>query len=165
MAGDNSAEAEVMVWQARPVSVHHYEVEVRWSGATTNYRSYSRNHEARVPGRPPIPSTADPKFRGDESRWNPEQLLVASLSECHMLWYLHLCAEAGIVVTDYHDAAAGVMDDVSFQSVTLRPRVTITDAARTDAARELHTEAHKRCFVANSMNFPVTHEPQIVAGA
>lgn len=147
------------------MSEHHYEVEVRWSGATTDYRSYSRNHEVSVPGRPPIPGTADPKFRGDETRWNPEQLLVAALSECHMLWYLHLCADAGIVVTDYHDAAAGVMNDVSFQRVTLRPTVTITDPARAEAARQLHAEAHKRCFVANSMNFPVEHEPTIVTGA
>jgi organic hydroperoxide reductase OsmC/OhrA len=146
------------------VSEHHYEVEVRWSGATSDYRSYSRNHEALAPGRPPIPSTADPKFRGDETRWNPEQLLIAALSECHMLWYLHLCADAGIVVTEYRDTAAGVMDNVSFQRVTLRPRVRITEPERADAARALHAEAHKRCYVANSMNFPVEHEPEILAG-
>lgn len=144
------------------MSEHRYEVEVLWSGATTDFRSYSRNHEARVAGRPAIPSTADPKFRGDKTRWNPEQLLVAAVSECHMLWYLHLCADAGIVVTDYHDAAEGVMDDERFQQVTLKPRVTISDPARADDARALHAEAHKRCFIANSMNFPVRHEPTIL---
>lgn len=144
------------------MSEHHYEVEVVWSGATTDYRSYTRNHEAHAPGRPPILATADPTFRGDPDRWNPEQLLVAALSECHMLWYLHLCAEAGIVVVDYRDSAAGTMDNVRFQRVVLRPRITITDPEHADRARELHEEAHKRCFLANSMNFPVEHEPVIV---
>ncbi|BCK57232.1 OsmC family protein [Nocardia wallacei] len=144
--------------------MHHYEVEVVWSGATTDYRSYSRNHEALAPGRPPLPGSADPVIgRGDADRWNPELLLVASLSECHMLWYLHLCTESGIVVTDYRDAAEGTMDDQRFQRVTLRPRVTITDPARVDAARELHAAAHQRCFIANSMNFPVVHEPAVTA--
>ncbi|WP_216895008.1 OsmC family protein [Nocardia alni] len=147
--------------QPLSVSEHRYEIEVGWSGATTDYRSYSRDHEARAPGRPPIPGSADPKFRGDPTRWNPEQLLVAAASECHMLWYLHLCADAGIVVTDYRDAAVGVMDDERFQQITLRPRVTITDPARADTARDLHSEAHKRCYIANSMNFPIAHEPTI----
>ncbi|WP_280267664.1 OsmC family protein [Nocardia wallacei] len=144
--------------------MHRYEVEVAWSGATTDYRSYSRNHEAFAPGRPPLPSSADPVIgRGDATRWNPELLLIASLSQCHMLWYLHLCTEAGIVVTDYRDTAEGTMNNQRFLQVTLRPRVTITDPAHTDAARELHAEAHKRCFIANSMNFPVDHEPTITA--
>ncbi|MBL1074417.1 OsmC family protein [Nocardia sp. 2] len=141
---------------------HVYEVEVTWAGATTGYRSYSRNHELLAAGRPPIPATSDPKFRGDATRWNPEQLLVGSLSDCHMLWYLHLCAEAGVVVTAYHDTALGVMDDERFQLVTLRPRVTITDLAMIDTAERLHHDAHKKCFIANSVNFPVAHEPTIV---
>ncbi|MBF6330330.1 OsmC family protein [Nocardia transvalensis] len=144
--------------------MHHYEVEVVWSGATTGYRSYSRNHEVHALGRPPLAASADPVVgRGDADRWNPELLLVAALSECHMLWYLHLCTEAGIVVTDYRDAAEGEMDNQRFHRVTLRPRVTITDPSRTDEARALHAEAHKRCFIANSMNFPVDHEPTVTA--
>ncbi|WP_019928414.1 OsmC family protein [Nocardia sp. BMG111209] len=146
------------------MGAHHYAVDVVWSGATTDYRSYSRNHEARVPGRPPIPGSADPQFRGDPARWNPEQLLVAALAECHMLWYLHLCADAGIGVTDYRDAATGVMNDQRFLGVTLHPRITVTDATRVDAAHALHAEAHRRCYLANSMNFPVTHAPIVVAG-
>lgn len=142
---------------------HRYEVEVTWSGATTGYRDYTRNHELLADGRPSIPATADPKFRGDKTRWNPEQLLVASLSDCHMLWYLHLCAEAGVVVTDYHDTAVGTMDDERFQLVTLRPRVTVREPGMIDTARQLHGEAHKRCFIANSVNFPVAHEPTIVS--
>ncbi|MGX1805122.1 OsmC family protein [Nocardia sp. NPDC055321] len=140
---------------------HVYEVEVTWSGETTGYRSYSRNHELLTAGRPPILATSDPKFRGDTDRWNPEQLLVASLSDCHMLWFLHLCAEAGVVVTSYHDTAVGVMDDVRFQQVTLRPKVTVRDASMVDKAVALHSVAHEKCFIANSVNFPVAHEPTI----
>ncbi|MFI1919466.1 OsmC family protein [Nocardia sp. NPDC020380] len=143
---------------------HAYEVETTWSGATTDYRSYSRNHELLTAGRPPILATADPKFRGDRDRWNPEQLLVASLSDCHMLWYLHLCAEAGVVVTGYHDRAVGVMDSERFLEVTLRPEVTVTEPGMIEAAERLHHDAHAKCFIANSVNFPVTHEPKIVTG-
>lgn len=145
------------------MSEHRYEVETVWSGETKDYRSYSRNHELLTAGRPPILATSDPKFRGDDTRWNPEQLLVAALSDCHMLWFLHLSAAAGIVVTSYRDAAVGVMDDERFQTVTLRPHITITDPAMIDAAMGLHKEAHSKCFIANSVNFPVTHEPTIVA--
>ncbi|MEU6558898.1 OsmC family protein [Nocardia nova] len=141
---------------------HRYRVDVVWTGETTDYRSYSRNHEVLATGRPPLPGSADPVVgRGDPERWNPEQLLLASLSQCHMLWYLHLCAAAGIVVVDYLDEAEGVMNSRQFEQATLHPRVTITDAARTEEARGLHAEANKRCFIANSVNFPVHHEPDI----
>ncbi|MFI5782467.1 OsmC family protein [Nocardia sp. NPDC051570] len=146
--------------------MHSYEVETVWTGATTGYRAYSRNHEVHAPGRPPLPASADPIIgRGDPDHWNPELLLVAALSECHMLWYLHLCTAAGIVVTEYRDPATGAMDDERFHRVVLRPRVTITDPSRIDDARALHADAHKRCFIANSMNFPVEHEPDIRAEA
>lgn len=145
---------------------HVYEVSVTWSGATTGYRDYSRNHDLLADGRPPILASADPVVgRGDRTRWNPEQLLVASLSDCHMLWYLHLCVEAGVVVTDYRDDAVGIMDDVRFQHVTLRPRVTVTEARMLEAAERMHAEAHKKCFIANSVNFPVSHEATIVVGS
>ncbi|WP_227983308.1 OsmC family protein [Nocardia spumae] len=144
---------------------HRYRVDVVWTGSTTDYRSYSRNHEVLAKGRPPLAASADPVVgRGDPTRWNPEQLLVASLSECHMLWYLHLCTEAGIVVVDYLDQAEGVMNERRFEQVTLHPRVTITDPARTEPARALHARAHERCFIANSVNFPVGHEPDIRVG-
>ncbi|MEV5649442.1 OsmC family protein [Nocardia sp. NPDC052254] len=141
---------------------HRYRVDVVWTGATTDHRSYSRNHEVLATGRPPVRGSADPVIgRGDPERWNPEQLLLASLSQCHMLWYLHLCADAGIVVVDYLDQAEGVMNSQQFEQVTLRPRVTITDGDRAEQARALHTQAHQRCFIANSVNFPVNHEPDI----
>jgi organic hydroperoxide reductase OsmC/OhrA len=146
------------------VGEHRYEVEVVWAGATTEYRSYSRNHEVHTSGCLPISGSADPVIgRGDPSRWNPEQLLVAALSQCHMLWYLHLCTDAGIVVVDYRDTAVGVMSDTNFTNVTLRPRVAITAPDRVGDAEALHAEAHKRCFIANSVNFPVDHEPRTSA--
>jgi organic hydroperoxide reductase OsmC/OhrA len=152
---------------------HRYAVEVRWTGntgsGTSGYRAYRRDHDILAEGKPPILGSSDPAFRGDPTRHNPEDLLVASLSACHMLWYLHLCAEAGIVVTEYADRAEGVMEEASdeggrFRRVVLRPRVTLAPGADTEAAQRLHGVAHARCFIANSVNFPVEHEPEIVAG-
>jgi organic hydroperoxide reductase OsmC/OhrA len=147
--------------------MHHYEIRTTWTGnrgaGTTGYRDYDRAHEVSAPGKPTLAGSSDPTFRGDRTRWNPEELLVAALSACHMLWYLHLCADAGIVVTDYRDEARGVMETTRegggrFTEVVLRPRVTIAcgDAAR---AGTLHDEAHRLCFIASSVNFPVRHEP------
>lgn len=150
---------------------HRYAVTVEWTGnrgeGTASYKSYERAHELRAEGKPAIPGSSDPAFRGDAARWNPEELLVASLSACHKLWYLHLCATAGVVVTDYVDAAEGVMAEEAsgggrFVRVVLRPRVTITTGSDPDRARALHHEAHALCFIANSVNFPVTHEPTVV---
>lgn len=147
---------------------HTYEVEVVWTGnrgtGTSDYRAYGRDHEVLAAGRPMIPGTSDPAFRGDATRWNPEQLLVVSLSQCHMLWYLHLCADNGIVVTAYHDRPLGTMNDERFTSVVLRPQITITDESLVPKAIELHHDAHERCFIANSVNFAVTHEPTVVLG-
>ncbi|NMO15405.1 OsmC family protein [Pyxidicoccus fallax] len=153
---------------------HRYAVTVEWTGnrgeGTATYRSYERAHELRVEGKPPIPGSSDPAFRGDPARWNPEELLVASLSACHKLWYLHLCATAGVVVTDYVDAAEGVMAEDAdgsgqFVRVVLRPRVTITAGSDPEKARALHHEAHAMCFIARSVNFPVTHEPTTLVEA
>ena len=153
---------------------HRYAIELRWTGddgvGTRDYRSYRRDHVVRVPGKPDLPGSADPTFRGDRSRYNPEELLVASLAACHMLWYLHLCAVNGVVVVAYEDAPEGTMEETPdgggrFTGVTLRPRVAIAsgDPAR---ALELHGLAHRRCFVASSVNFPVRHEPVVApAGA
>lgn len=150
---------------------HRYGVTVTWTGntgtGTRSYRSYERAHTLSAPGKPPIPGSSDPAFRGDAACWNPEELLVASLSACHKLWYLGLCAQAGIIVMAYEDAAEGTMTEEAagagqFTVVTLRPRVTI--AAGSDAARALalHHEAHAFCFIARSVNFPVIAEPTIV---
>jgi organic hydroperoxide reductase OsmC/OhrA len=149
---------------------HHYKVQVVWTGnegdGTASFRSYRRDHDLRAPGKPPIPGSSDPGFRGDPARWNPEELLVASLSACHKLWYLGLCAQAGIVVTAYEDEAEGSMVEEAggagqFTEVTLRPRVTIATPAGIEAARNLHAKAHEMCFIARSVNFPVACEPVI----
>ena len=91
---------------------HVYTARIEWSGnlgfGTSSYRAYSRDYRISAGDKPPIEGSSDPAFRGDARRWNPEELLVASLSTCHQLWYLHLCAEAGIVVTAYHDEPSGV---------------------------------------------------------
>ncbi len=152
---------------------HHYRITTTWTGnlgaGTSDYRAYSRNHEIKILGkRAPLPASSDQAFRGDPARYTPEELLVASLSSCHMLWFLHLCADAGITVTEYEDAALGTMAEHpdgsgEFTSVVLRPRVVITDSARIADATSLHNRAHALCFVARSVNFPVEHEPVVVA--
>jgi organic hydroperoxide reductase OsmC/OhrA len=152
---------------------HHYDVTVRWTGntgkGTARYLDYSRDHDITAPGKPLIQGSADPAFLGHRERWNPEDLLVASLAECHMLTYLALCARDRIVVTAYEDNATGTMTEEAgnsgrFAEVVLAPVVVITDAARAERAAELHHDANKACFIANSVNFPVRHDPAIRVG-
>lgn len=152
------------------MSEHRYNVTVRWIGnagaGTRTYRGYKRDHAIEAEGKAPIAGSSDPHFRGDAARWNPEELLVASLSTCHQLWYLHLCAEAGVVVTAYEDHAEGVMVETSdgggeFARVTLHPRVTLCAGSDARLARDLHHRAHALCFIARSVNFPVECEPAI----
>jgi organic hydroperoxide reductase OsmC/OhrA len=152
---------------------HRYEVEVTWTGntgsGTSGYRDYARDHDVTgvdAPGKPVILGSADPAFRGSPQRWNPEELLVASLSQCHMLWYLALCARERITVTAYSDRPEGTMSENAegsgyFTEVTLRPQVSVLEPERVEDATELHHEAHRMCFIANSVNFPVTAEPTI----
>jgi organic hydroperoxide reductase OsmC/OhrA len=148
---------------------HHYNVSVRWTGnngtGTSSYRAYRRDHEIQSGEKAAIEGSSDPAFRGDAARWNPEELLVAAVSACHKLSYLHLCADAGIVVTAYEDQAEGFMaEDPSiggrFTRVVLRP-----EGSDPVAAKELHAEAHSRCFIANSVNFLVEHEATIRVAA
>jgi Predicted redox protein, regulator of disulfide bond formation len=150
---------------------HEYRVTVTWKGnlgtGTSSYRAYSRDHVISAGGKPDILGSSDPAFRGDASRWNPEDLLVASLSACHKLWYLHFCAVSGVIVLEYEDHAEGVMEmdregGGRFVSVVLKPRVTIKSGTYPDIARDLHHDAHEKCFIANSVNFPVRCEPVIV---
>jgi organic hydroperoxide reductase OsmC/OhrA len=150
---------------------HEYSAVVRWTGdrgtGTSGYRDYDRTHVVESAGRPSLPGSSDPAFRGASDRWNPEQLLVASLSQCHMLWYLHLCATAGVVVTDYADDARGTMEEERdgggrFTEVVLRPRVAIRDPATAGTAMDLHADAHAKCFIARSVNFAVRHEPTVL---
>ena len=149
---------------------HRYESTVRWTGnkgtGTSAYRAYSRDHEIVSSGKPAILASSDPAFNGDATRYNPEVLLVAALSTCHMLWYLHLCAVNKVVVLDYEDRASGTMEETEdgggrFVEVTLRPEITVTAESGLETAKRLHHDAHEKCFVANSVNFPVGCEPVI----
>lgn len=144
---------------------HRYEVHVSWSGETRGYESYSRAHGIAINGKPTIAASADPAFLGDADLLNPEDMLLAALSSCHMLWYLHLCAVKGVVVTAYEDHAEAKMVEAPragrFTEVVLRPVVTITTDSDAEVARSLHERAHGECFIANSVNFPVRHEPVI----
>lgn len=146
---------------------HAYQTSLLWNAhdgaGTANYRSYRRDFTLSARDKAPIAGSSDPAFRGDATRYNPEELLVASLSSCHMLWYLHLCAVNGVVVTEYRDDASGEMrenDDGSgeFAKVVLRPVVTLGEGSDERKARELHHKAHELCFIARSVNFPVEIE-------
>ena len=153
---------------------HRYVVTNRWTGnlgtGTSNYRAYSRSHELSTPAKSaPIAGSSDPLFRGDPARYNPEELLVGALSACHMLWALHYCADAGIVVTDYIDDADGEMVERGdgsgeFTKVVLRPRMKIADPARIADAIAVHARVHEVCAIARSVNFPVACEPAVTAG-
>lgn len=148
--------------------LHHYKTITTWVGnrgnGTSDYTAYDRNHVIQADGKPEVPGSSDPSFRGDKSRYNPEELLVASLSTCHMLWYLHLCAANGVIVTSYTDEAKGVMEENrngsgQFREVILRPRVVVKEESMIDKANELHHQANQMCFIARSVNFTVKHEP------
>jgi len=153
---------------------HHFNVRTAWTGntgqGTAGYRAYTRDHEiGGLLKTAAILGSSDPAFRGDATRYNPEELLVAALSACHMLSMLHLCADAGIVVTSYADDASGTMTldaDGSgrFREAVLKPHMTITDAGRIRDAEALHHRAHQLCFIANSVNFPVRFEASVDAG-
>ncbi len=146
---------------------HRYESKLTWTGnkgrGTASYVAYGREFTVSVDGKPELLGSSDPAFRGDPTRYNPEDMLVASLSSCHMLWYLHLCAEAKVVVTNYTDSATGTMiEDENgghFTEVILHPVVTVAEESMVELANELHHKAHELCFIANSVNFPVNINP------
>jgi organic hydroperoxide reductase OsmC/OhrA len=149
---------------------HTYETEVVWTGnlgtGTDTYRSYRRTHEVSAAGVPTIAGSSDPHFRGDADRWNPELLLLAALSQCHLLSYLHVCAVGGVVVTAYTDHATGTMEETGdggghFTRALLRPQVEVASPEMADKALALHAEAHRLCFIAGSVNFPVDHEATV----
>lgn len=147
---------------------HEYKTNLVWTGnkgsGTMDYRSYDRDFVVSIDGKPDILGSSDSAFMGDKHRYNPEDLLLASISSCHMLWFLHLCANNNIVVIEYKDSAVGTMvEDADgsgkFSEVTLFPDVIIADKLQTQLANELHVQANKMCFIANSLNFPVKHKP------
>ncbi|HVZ97388.1 MAG TPA: OsmC family protein [Chitinophagaceae bacterium] len=147
---------------------HQYKINVAWTGnlgrGTENYTSYGRSHLILAEGKQVIHCSSDPSFRGDNTKYNPEEMFIASLSSCHMLWYLHLCAEAKINVVAYTDIATGIMEEAAggsgrFKEVTLHPEVVVTNESMIEKANELHHKANQFCFIANSCNFPIHHKP------
>jgi len=148
---------------------HHYKTTITWTGntgaGTKDYRSYERAHTISVNGKQDISGSSDPAFSGDKSCYNPEDLLLSSVAACHMLWYLHLCSAAGVVVTAYEDTAEGTMAETNdgggyFTQVILKPLITLKDVAMQAKADALHHEANKLCFIANSVKFPVLHQAE-----
>lgn len=151
---------------------HGYELTVTWTGntgeGTSGYRAYSRNHTVSASGLPDVLGSADRTFHGDRDRWNPEQLLLAALSQCHLLSYLHVCVGEEVVVEEYVDHAVGTMvSDADgsgrFTEVLLRPQVVVVDVSMVDAAIRAHHRANQLCFIANSVNFPVLHAPVVTS--
>jgi len=153
--------------------VHRYQIRLDWTGnrgtGTSGYADYDRRHEVRAAGKPTIAGSSGQSFRGEADRWNPEELLVVSLSQCHLLWFLHLAADAGVLVTGYTDEASGTMrlnpdGSGQFTEVVLRPRVVVASAEMVEPAQRLHERVHSLCFIARSVNFPVRTEPVAVVG-
>jgi organic hydroperoxide reductase OsmC/OhrA len=147
--------------------LHHFKTTINWTGnkgkGTVDYRSYDRDHQISIDGKPPIAGSAEAAFRGDKSKYTPEDLLVSSLSACHMLWYLHLCAVNGVIVAAYVDHAVGLMEENKdgtgqFTEVILNPEVTVAHLQMVEKANSLHADANKMCFIARSVNFPVRHK-------
>jgi len=148
--------------------MHHYQLHLQWTGnlgtGTSHYRAYDRNHAISFANKPDLLASADPTFRGDPTRYNPEELLLAALSGCHMMSFLHVCVNAGVVVTAYEDDATGTMvvnSDGSghFTEVILNPIVTVAETSMLATLNELHHKANQLCFIANSVNFTVKHNP------
>jgi len=149
---------------------HIYEVQEEWTGntgeGTKTYKSYTRDHTILSEGKPQILASSDPAFRGDRTRYNPEELLVASLSSCHMLWYLHLCAVNHITVLEYRDSPSGVLQENAdgsgeFVRAVLKPAVKVSPGDDRAKALALHEEAHRLCFIARSVSFPVEIKAEI----
>jgi organic hydroperoxide reductase OsmC/OhrA len=159
---------------SRTTKEHTYGVSIEWTGnsgaGTTSYTSYSRDHLVSAAGKQAIEASSDPAFRGDPSRYNPEELMLASLSSCHMLWYLHLCSARGISVVEYRDSASGTLELTAngagqFARVELQPQVTIAQGSDSKLAAALHQQAHQFCFIARSVNFPVEISPMVSEAA
>jgi len=148
---------------------HNYKLTTQWTGnngeGTSGYRLYERSHTISIANKPDILASADPAFRGDKTKHNPEDMLLAALSGCHMMSYLHACVEAGVVVTDYIDHAEGTMvhdadGSGRFTEVILNPVVTVAEESMIEKANALHARANQLCFIANSCNFPILHRAE-----
>jgi organic hydroperoxide reductase OsmC/OhrA len=150
---------------------HQYNIKTTWTGnrgeGTLDYKAYDRSHLISIEGKKDIQGSSDAAFRGDKSKHSPEELFVSTLSACHMLWYLHLCAVNNVVVRQYTDNATGLMEEElngsgRFTKVILKPEVIVEIDSMIEKANSLHSEAHRMCFIANSVNFPVVHEAVVL---
>lgn len=150
---------------------HDYTTRILWTGnrgaGTAGYRAYDRTWDVAVPGKPVIHCSNDPLLGGDPAKMNPEDLLLSALSACHMLWYLHYASDAGIVVQAYEDQPIGLGEVGAkgagrFVSATLRPVITLQEGADVDLAAAIHTRIHEVCFIARSVNFPVSYDPRFL---
>lgn len=150
---------------------HNYNTTIEWTGntgnGTENYKSYQRSYTIAIENKAIINGSSDPAFLGDKTKHNPEEFLLASISSCHMLWYLHLCAYEKIIVTSYIDSATAIMQEYEngsgkFTEVMLNPAVTITEQSKVELAKRLHQKANSMCFIANSLNFKINHNPTIL---
>ncbi|MBF7684817.1 OsmC family protein [Acinetobacter sp. B10A] len=154
------------------MTLHRYDVDLEWCGnlghGTTSYKSYQRDFKIQHPSKPFILGSADPAYLGNPQRWNPEDLILASASACHQLWYLHLCAVHGVVVLAYTDHATAFMQDQDVErrghitEMTLKPVVTVQQGTDLEQAQKLHIQAHHECMIANSVNFPIYCHAQII---
>ena len=151
---------------------HQYKLTTVWTGnsgtGTSAYRAYERSLTVSAENKADILCTSDTAFNSDKTKHNPEELLLASISSCHLLWYLHLCSEAGVIVTEYKDHAVGTMIETAdggghFTEVTLHPSIMVSDESMIIEAIALHKDANKLCYIANSCNFPILHKPTIQA--
>lgn len=149
---------------------HHYTTNLNWTGnlgtGTSGYKSYERNYQVEIDGKPVLEGSSDPAFRGDKTKYNPEELFLAAISSCHMLWYLHLCSVNEVVVVEYCDVAKGVMVENKdgsgqFEVVTLHIDIIVEKKSMIEKAKLLHKEANEKCFIANSCNFEINHEVKI----
>ncbi|HXW35600.1 MAG TPA: OsmC family protein [Acidimicrobiales bacterium] len=156
------------------MTTYRYELTARWTGnlgeGTSAYHAYGRNFEIIGNGKPVLLGSADSSFRGDSSKYNPEELLLAALSGCHLLWYLNLCADAGVVVISYEDHPRGTMilgkdGRGAFSEALLCPKVCVKSEDMKPLAADLHEKANELCFIARSVNFPVRHDSKIVSKA
>lgn len=152
------------------MKTHHYKSIIEWTGnkgaGTFDYRSYSRSHIIKMEGKADILASSDSSFRGNAAKHNPEDLFVSSIAGCHMLWYLHLCSDAGVVVMSYEDHVTGIMElhedgGGKFSEVVLHPQVTLSPESDQTLALSLHEKAHTMCFLANSCNFPIRIDASI----
>ena len=152
---------------------HGFESRVIWTGnrgtGTSAYKAYDRTWDMALPGKPIVHCSNDPMLGGDPSKYNPEDLLISALSSCHMLWYLHLCSQAGVTVIEYEDNAVGIGESEpsgkgKFVEAVLKPKIVVTADSNLEAAHTIHHEIHNYCFIARSVNFPVNIEAEISTG-